>query len=287
MTMANEPADENPFDGVFDKERNEPAVQSEPAPDAGQARDERGRFAAKAQEQPAESQQPAPQEQQAQPSEQAPLDQNANRHVPFPELLSERKQRQEKERLLAESEARNKVYEQQIQQYMQQPRQQPQPQRQEQPPDMYADPEGFQQYQQRQFQQQILNATLNLSESSARRHYGAQVVDEAVQAAVRSGVAEQLKFAPDPYAEIVEWHKREKALAKFGTDPDAYEKQLEDKLRQKILGELKAGGAAGQPQTTFPGTLANATATGTQGAHLSPEAAMGSVFASGRDRRNG
>lgn len=290
MTMAPEPADDDDYGDVFSSEREDrggkdPASSPEPAADTGPTRDERGRFAAKSQDEPAESQ-PQPEQQaqqQVSPEQQPPVDPNANRHVPLSELKAERKRRQELERLHMESEARAKAYEQMFQQQPQ--RQQPQPQPQEQAPDPFTDPEGFYRYQARETQRQILNNTLNLSESFARRHFGSQIVDEAVQAAQQAGVSSQFLTAPDPYAALVEWHKREKALAKFGTDPEAYEKQLEEQIRQKVLAELKAGGAAGQqPQQRFPGTLATATATGTQGAVLSDEAVMGDVF--GSDRRS-
>ena len=76
--------------------------------------------------------------------------------------------------------------------------------------------------------------------------------------------------------------KRMMALQKIGTDPNAYEQRIREEERQKVLAELKAGGAGGvggQPKPVFPGSLATATHTGRQGAHLDPQAAADSVFA--------
>ena len=288
MTMTDVSADDDDLAGVFSSEREdrggkEPA--SEPTPvETGQPRGERGRFVAK----PSEEQQPPVDQQQAAQLEQqqSPPDPNANRLVPLNELKSERSKRQEEARLRAEAETRARVYEQQIQQLMQQPRhvQPPQPQQQIEPPDPIADPEGYFRHIQKQFDDRLLDRTLHLSEAAARRHFGNQVVDEAFQAAQRSGVTGQFLHAPDPYGALVEWHKRETALAKYGADPEAYEKQLEQKIRQQVLEELKAGGAQGQQPQRFPGTLANATATGVQGAVITDEAMMGDVY--GSDRRN-
>lgn len=286
MTSTEGLSDDGVLDGVFDRETPRETTETAENTDAGRLRDERGRFAAKteAEQQAQAPQEQAPLEQQAQP------DPNANRHVPLSELLSERKQRQEKERLHIEAEARAKAYEAQIQQLMQQPRQQYQPQPQEQQvevPDPYTDPQGWAQHLQGQFQKQMLDNRAAISRAAAVRQFGAEAVQQALSS-VPNDVANRFYVnSADPFGDLMDWHKEQQVRKEVGTDLEAYKKKLEEEVRQKVLAELKAGGANGQPAPKFPGSLATATGQGEQGAHLTEEAAMGSIFASGRNRRTG
>jgi len=278
--------DDDVLDGVFDRETPTNTVETD-EPDSGQARDEKGRFAPKSQPEPqAQAEAPqAPLEQQTQ----AP-DPNANRHVPLSELLSERKQRQEKERLHIEAEARAKAYEAQIQQLMQQPRQHYQPPPQEQQvevPDPYTDPQGWAQHLQNQFQRQMLENRAAMSRTMAVRQYGAEAVQAALSVVPNEVANRFYANSPDPFGDLMDWHKEQQVRKEVGTDLEAYKKKLEEEVRQKVLAELKAGGANGQPKPQFPGSLATATGQGEQGAHLTEEAAMGSIFASGRNRKTG
>lgn len=280
--------DDDALADVFGSERGdrggkEPAPEP-PVEDQRQSRDDSGRFAAKSKDEqaPADQQQAPPLEQDQQ------TDQNASRHVPLSELLSERKKRQEIERLQAEAEARARVYEQQLQQLMQQRQPPPQPQQQIEPPDPLTDPDGYLRHVQQQFEQRLLNQKLDTSELLARRHYGAQAVDEAFQAAQQAGLIGHFIREADPYGALVEWHRKQKVLAEVGDDPDAYRRRLEEEIKAKVLADLKAGGASGLPQQQrFPGTLANATATGPQGAVLDEATMMKDVFGSERRNRRG
>lgn len=282
MTMTEGSGEDDVLDGVFDRETPQETVVDTPDTDAGRNRDERGRFAPKAQAEaeaaPQAEIQPAPQIEQ-----QPPPDPNANRQVPLSELMAERKKRQEIERLHIEAEARAKAYEQ-MQQH--QPRQQPQPQAQpEEVPDPYTDPQGWAQHLQNTFQKQMLDNRAMISRRMAERQYGADAVQQAVTT-VPAGIANQLYAnSPDPYGDLMEWHKEQQVRKEVGTDLDAFKKKIEEEVRQKVLAELKAGGANGAQPPKFPGSLANATATGEQGAMLTVEAAMDGVFASSRDRR--
>lgn len=284
MTATEGLNDEGVLDGVFDRGTPQETVDTTQNTESERARDERGRFAPKSEPEPqAQAQsEPAPIEQQPQ----AP-DPNANRHVPLSELLSERKQRQEKERLYMEAEARAKAYEQMLQRQPQ-PQYQPQPQPQaEPPPDFFTDPEAAFNHRIQTVQQQYTNMLLNQSEVMARDKFGDEPVDAALKAAQQAGVAHTFMNTPHPWGELVKWHKRQQTLQVVGDDPDAYRKKIEEEVRQKVLAELKAGGANGQPAQKFPGSLATATGQGEQGAHLTEEAAMGSIFASGRNRKTG
>jgi hypothetical protein len=282
MTMSAGSGDDDVLDGVFDRETPQETVDTTESTEAARARDEKGRFAPKSEPEPqAQAQsEPAPIEPTTQP------DPNANRHVPLSELLSERKQRQEKERLYMEAEARAKAYEQMLQRQPQQPQYQPQPQAQEPPPDFFTDPEAAFNHRLQSVQQQYTNMMLNQSEVMARDKFGDEIVDAALKAAQTAGVATSFTNQPHPWGELVKWHKRQQTLQVVGDDPDAYRTKIEAEVRAKVLAELKAGGA-GAAATKFPGSLATATGQGEQGAHLTDEAAMGSIFASARNRKQG
>lgn len=282
MTMTEGSGDDDVLDGVFDRETPQETVDTTESAEAARLRDERGRFAAKpeTETQAQALTEPAPVEQQPQ----AP-DPNANRQVPLSELMAERKKRQEIERLHMEAEARAKAYEH-MQQRQPQPQYQPQPQA-EPPPDFFTDPEAAFNHRLQTVQHHYTNMMLNQSEIMARDKFGDELVDAALKAAQAAGAAHTFMDKPHPWGELVKWHKRQQTLQVVGDDPEAYRKKVEEEVRQKVLAELKAGGASGQPAPKFPGSLANATGQGEHGAHLTEEAAMGSIFASGRNRKTG
>lgn len=270
-------ADDAVLDDVFSSERdrggNSAPPEAKSEPEAGAA---------------APAQQAEPQ-----PSQETAQDPETGRMVPLSELTGERKKLKAKideaERRAIEAETRAKIYEQQLQA----PRQQPQvPQRQQVPiPDPVTDPDSYARFVHQSAHEVAFQERLNASEDRARDKYGDAAVEEAMQAATAKGLIQQGAFIQanprHPYGALMEWHRREKVLARVGDDPDAYDKQVEERVRAKVLEELKAGkgpGAGAQPQH-FPGTLAEATATGQQGGHLTDEAVMGAVFSSNRDRR--
>lgn len=229
-------------------------------------------------------------------------DPKTGRFVPVSELISERNKYRskvdEEARLRMQAEERAKFYESQFQ-AVQRQQQQPPP-RQEAPrpielPDPFTDPQGYAAAVHAQAlekaQSIALNEKCNTSEMLAREKHGDDLVNQALDAATRAGIAPRFVQAPNPYGDMVRWFKQAQALQRIGHDPDAYEKSIRDKLREEILAELKAGKltttgrpAAPQPQR-FPGTLADATASGAQGAVLTDEAMMADVFGSGRRSR--
>ena len=281
MTSTEGLGEDDVLDGVFDRETPQETVADTQNTNTARERDEKGRFAPKSEPEPqAQAQpEPAPIETPAQP------DPNASRQVPLSELMAERKKRQEIERLHIEAEARAKAIEQMLQRQPQ-PQYQPPPQAQ-QPPDFNLDPEGALSFHLQQQHLVFMNQMLNQSEIMARDKFGDELVDTALKAAQAAGVTNTFMDKPHPWGELVKWHKRQQTLQVVGDDPDAYRKRIEEEVRQKVLAELKAGGANGQPAPKFPGSLATATGQGEQGAHLTEEAAMGSIFASGRNRKTG
>lgn len=217
-------------------------------------------------------------------------DQDAGKMVPLRELTSERKKLkgklEEESRARIAAEERAKVLEQ-----FARPQAQQAPQRQPEAPDPITDPEGYARFVDARAEHRVFQDRLHRSEERARDKYGDAEVDEAFQAAIAAGLIARQHFIQSeprhPWGAMMEWHKQQKILQTVGNDPAAYEKQIEERVRQKVLKELQAGNgpiAAAQP-TRFPGTLADTTAAGTQGAHLSEEAAMKDVFGTDRASR--
>lgn len=287
MTMIEGSGEEDVLDGVFDRETPQETVDTTESTEAARARDERGRFAAKSE--------PEPQAQVQAETEPAPQpnsteDPRSGHMVPVAELTGTRTKLQarisELERLHLEAEARAKAYEQMQQRQPQQPQYQPQPQAEE-PPDFFSNPEAALQFHLQKQQHAYENMMLNQSEVMARDKFGDELVDTALKAAQAAGVAASFKGQPHPWGELVKWHKRQQTLQVVGDDPDAYRTKIEAEVRAKVLAELKAGGAGAAAQPRIPGTLATATGQGEQGAHLTDEAAMGSIFSSSRNRKQG
>lgn len=220
-------------------------------------------------------------------------DQDAGKMVPLRELTGERKKlkgkldEESRARIAAETEAR--IWKEQAER-SRQPAQQA-PQRQPEVPDPVTDHEGFARHVQGTTQHAVFQERLHRSEERARDKFGDDTVDEAFQAAIKAGLIAREHFiqtAPrHPWGALVEWHKQQKILDTVGGDPDKYRASIEEEVRQKVLAELKAGngpGAVAQP-TRFPGTLADSTASGNSGAHLSDEAALKDVFGTDRASR--
>lgn len=217
-------------------------------------------------------------------------DPDTKRLVPLTELKSEREKRQEFARLRDEAERRAAIAEEQLAearrawQFQQQPHQTLQHQQQPQIPDPFTDPEAYQQYVVEQAQHVALSERLNTSQMLAEEKHGTGKVQAALQAANQMGVLRGFIQTRNPYGELVKWYDRQMALSEIGDDVPAYKANLEKQIREKVLQELKSGQAS--PQQRFPGTLADASASGAQGAMmLSDQAMLDSIFASDRKRR--
>lgn len=234
------------------------------AKDDGSLRDDRGRFAAR---------------------------------VPLSELTSERDKRQsaekardEEARLRTQLEDRLKFYDTQMQDLQRRVYAVQQPQSQVQQPEMpdpITDPNGWAQYQQAQIQNMVMTERANMSEISARRAFGDEIVDKATQAALQANLGGQFMRMRDPYGAVIDWFKRQQVLSEIGPDPEKYKTSLRDQIRHEVLAELQKNGTASpQAAQRFPGTLADKTASGPSVAMpVSDEAVMGEVFGHARKRR--
>lgn len=205
--------------------------EAPPAATDGQPRDEQGRFAPKA----AAAPQDAP---QATPAQAAPAE--ADKGQPPPGLLEERRKRQD-------AEARLEALSRQVEALSARV---PQPQAAEPPPApvLWDDPDQYIQHHLSPLAQRMQAQQEFISEALAAQAHGQETV-EAAKAALNdlrsrdpkaaAGIARALMQERHPYDALVQWHKRETAVAEIGTDPAAYR----EKLKAEILAELQAGGA--------------------------------------------
>ena len=286
-------ADDTLLNDVFSSSRDRGADPAAPAEPEAEAKEPT------AEPQSKEAVEPESKPEATDPDAKGYRDPSTGRFVPLKELTTEREKRQaaeksreEEARLRTAAEENARLYEQRIadiERRLQASQNPPQP-----PPDPNFDPAGALAYQQNEFQQALLNQRLNTSEMLARNKHGDQIVDAAFQAANQAGALQHFVRSKDCYGDMIKWHRHQQVLARVGEDPDAYEKTLEEKIRAKVLEELKTGnravvpGQAPQAQPRFPGSLVDATGTGAGAnvAHpISDEAMMGSVFGSDRKRK--
>ena len=249
---------------------------------------------------PAEAPAPEAQATETAPKEGSPpqgRDPETGRFVPLSELKSERTKRQDEARLRTEAESRaaraeaaleeaRRIWTQQQQAYQPQAqKQQPQPEA----PDPYVDPEGYWRHREHQltarFEQQQFQTRLATSEAIMKQ--AAPDYDQVMQLFVSAAqnnpaLAEAVRHAPMPAQYAYETGKRMMALQTIGSDPKAYEERIRKEERERTIAELNKGGS--RPQPSFPGTLADAPASGAQGQVMTDEAMMASIFDSNRKR---
>lgn len=245
-----------------------PAEQ--PAAEEGQPRDDHGRFAPKAQDEPEQQQQPAPQA--GQPQQQA----REEAHVPSWRV---REIREEHERRLNEERA-NWQRQMEALQRQHQPRQEPQP-----ATDFYADPDrAFDERFQTHLGQAIGPVQQQLqahAQMLAGMKYGDDKVQEAETAfmdAMRNRTLDPADYqrvvsSPNRYAAAVQWHQQKTVLQTIGTDPNAwFEKELERRMAdpafagaqlqriQQSARDPQNPQAQGKPLVHIPPSLRNAPA---------------------------
>jgi hypothetical protein len=287
------PDEGNALDDVFasDRDRGGKSAPPEPAPKETVA-------AEPAAEKPAEGE--AETEPKRDPFQQY-RDPESGKLVPVSALDSERHKRKEASQKFEEAEKRANEHAERIKdlerrlqaaqqpplQHQQPVQQQPQPKR----PDVWTDPEGALAYDRQQIlatqQQQIFETRLFLSEEmmSAKPDYQ-QMKDLFVETARSDpSLAQRLVSHPAPAKFAYEEGKKIAAMREVGTDLEGFKTRLIEEARVKFLEELKTGTTATAQPQKFPGTLADATASGGQGAHLTDEAVMSDVFSSNRRRK--
>lgn len=240
-----------------------------------------------------------------------------NKQVSVKEVFDEREKKraykaqyEAEQKRAATFEAQLRTLQEQNQQLIQgfsRPQHAAQPQAQPQQRPQLPDPQQYpfehlqavMQLQAEQIQAQRTDDKLNWSEDLARSKYGDDIVSAAQKAAMNWPPAdlERLRSLRHPYDELVKWYRSQEALKTIGSDPEAYKKKIFEEAQAKILEDLKAGrlsanGLSGQQPAAapapqhFPGTLAAATQTGSNGQTTKTlEAATGDVFSPDRKVR--
>jgi hypothetical protein len=132
-------------------------------------------------------------------------------------------------------------------------------------PDIFEDPEGFQNYQTQMVQRAIYSERLNISQRFATQQYGAETVQAAMEWGQAKCAADPAFNAavmsnPDPVGYAVQTYQREQAFGKLGGDL----KQIEAFLawQQAQQAQPAAQSAPTQPVERPTSSIASATSAG-------------------------
>lgn len=248
----------------------------EPVPDAGQPRDEVGRFAPKAADEPvAEPNQPQEQQQPA----------PADKTVPLSAFIEVRDESKTLKQQLQQALGRLQALEQRPQAQPQ--AQQPQPKR-----ELWDDPDAYVADRLTPVQQALAETRAEISHLRAVADFGKdtvtaahQAVDEAISRGEldRAKVNGQLAQSRDPVGDLVRWHQQQQAKAnmqRIGNNPDAWleaelEKRMADPAFQaKVIERARQpnGQNAQSPPVALPPSLSRIPAgANTGGADVSSE----------------
>jgi len=190
-------------------------VSADPEPEAGQPRDEHGKFA-KVEE---------PEAPVADPEKPA-VDDNA------PQVPSWRvREINDEKRALAEKVAALEAERQNWQR--QQVQEKPAPKPEVTKPDPLLDPEGYEKYLETKFEERLLNNQREASLAQAHRTYKTEFEEAyaAAQKAVDPALRARMQQSRDPGETLIEWHREQKTRAEVGSDLKAYK----EKLRKEAL----------------------------------------------------
>lgn len=223
---------------------------------ARRERDEQGRFAKGAQEQPKPDAQVKPEDQQQPEANAGGADQqDAQRRpgtVPQQALEAERKKRQDRDDQIAELLRQNADLNRQIlaRQAAPQPStpQQPAP-----APELWNDPDAWAEHRVKSaldpVQEQMQSMRLHFSQQIAVTTHGAEAVQGAIQALAELRQTNPQEYqrlemladkSMDPVGDVVRWHKQQSALREIGDDPAKYRESLKEQLRKELLAEMEA-----------------------------------------------
>lgn len=262
------PDDKDMFDAAVAETPAEPEPQAEPEkpePEAGQPRDDRGRFATKAEREAAE---------QAQRQDE-PEQRRSDGMVPSARLREEAEARRT---LQAERETERKQWQEEMAAMRrdlalmrQPPQQRPEPVK---PPDLIENPEGYADYLQQQVEHRYRKARIDETFEDAR-DANPEGFEKAWDSLLRANpnIRNEIIAAPNPGKALMRWHQREAALSEIGPDLGSYRKRIEDQaleramadpdFRQKVIDAARgeAGLPANRPNnvTKLPPSLNRAT----------------------------
>lgn len=270
----------NELDEIMSGDSNVmPEIQQEQQPEAGQQRDEHGRFAAPAKaefthtvtttggveavanEQPASEHQP--------------------NGVPVGAVQAEREKRQEAQKHASELERQLAELRGQVTLLTQQRQPAPQPQQEQQPATLWDDPDAYLRSQIDPLQTALLNQKAEFSKMIAVEKHGEDVFNAAESALEQAAPTpegqafiQKLRSSAHPAEDLIKWHKQQQSIARVGNDPDAWlnaeiEKRLSDPAFLAQAVERARTGAASntnraQPLTNLPPSLSRLPSGGNQ-----------------------
>lgn len=266
------------LDALFEDSTSEPPVEEMPETTPEEEPQE---------PQTAEAPETEPVEAGEEPGEQpsSPPEEPQQRQVPVSALEAERSKRQEAQAKLDEAERARIAAEAQLQIYQRQAAQPQAPQEPVQAPDMWQEPEKWQQYQQQQVSEAILQERMNMSRHIAVQAHGEDKVaaaEQAFQAAAAKdpSLVMRLRSDPNPYGFAVQRHEQEQVLAQTGGDLTGYREKMRAEIKAELLAEMQANIAQAQPPTPTlpPPSLASAPAAGRAGEPTAPGSSFDAVF---------
>lgn len=135
------------------------------------------------------------------------------------------------------------------------PAQQPQPAEKPKPKTFWENPDEFLAERLAPIQQETTQRHFLNSRMLADEKFGADTVkeaDDALGALIQANdpsvveLQQRIKTSPHPYADLVSWHQRRKAMADIGDDPVSFRERERERIRAEILAEQ----AAAQPEIT-------------------------------------
>jgi len=242
-------------------ENNEPATERhEPTPLPERGRDEKGRFASKQDNQPTE-----PQKAEQPKAEDTPAKEQAKAedepHKPAPGNVPQQALDAERRKL---REAREKEIQLQqrldtLERIIGQGGKPQQPQEEAPKPTIWDNEEAYFADKLSPYEKQLAEVREQNSELRAMVFHGRETVEAAKTAledAVHDGNPEAVRFVqalmqhPDPFAEIVKWHRDQTTRSEIGDDIDAFRK----KVIEEYLASQQAASPSQQQQPAAPDT---------------------------------
>lgn len=250
------------------------ALNDAPEPEAGQHRDEKGRFAAKEEE-------PKPETVEVQPEQPKLEDQpkpEARDGIPSWRLKEEADARR------SEAERANRLERElaEMRGMVQRQQKQAEPAK---APDFWEDQPGFVRHEASALVDPVKSEIATLREFYSRkeaiREHGVEKVTAAYNAldqGIRSRDPEAIMIyqrsmdSMDPFGDIMNWHQKQTLFSQVGSDPNAwFEKQLEERLKDqafsgKMLERIRGNVQQQRPPVTqLPPSLSKATAAAPPG----------------------
>jgi hypothetical protein len=256
---------DNDTDSVGDSELFNQAMADDPAeempaelaaPEGSQPRDDQGRFAS-----------PAPKETPPATTQPPADDRLVDHRIPLAEHLTARerayKAEQERDQYRQHLDAMQRQLAEM--RYASQPKPEPAAK-----PDPLLDPDAYEAYIERKFEDRLLGERREQSMRMAQRSYRDEFPEayRAAQVAMSQGdhaLQARMHASGDPGETLIEWHREQRTVREVGNDPNAWlERKLEERLNdpaflakaiERARGAAGGNGKAAAPRVNLPPSL--------------------------------